>query len=99
MSVTQSIKGVRIMPNIKSAKKRVLVTADETKRNNIIKTKVKNAIKKYTKAIEDKDIALAESLLPETIAMIDKSCTEGVIHKNNAARKKSAIVSKLNASK
>ncbi len=87
------------MPNIKSAKKRVLVTAEETKKNNIIKSKVKNAIKKYTKAIEEKNIELAESLLPETIAIIDKCCTDGVIHKNTASRKKSHIAKMLNAAK
>lgn len=94
-----SKEGVRIMPNIKSAKKRVLITAEETKQNNMIKSRVKNAIKKYTKAIEDKDIALAESLLPETIAIIDKCCSEGVIHKNTASRKKSHIAKMLNAAK
>ena len=45
------------MANIKSAKKRILVSAEENKRNTMIRSKVKNAIKKFNKAIEDKKIA------------------------------------------
>ena len=87
------------MPNIKSAKKRVIVSAKENERNTSIKSQLKSTIKKYNKAIEDKDIALAESLLPETIAMIDKCCTAGVIHKNTASRKKSHVAKALNNAK
>lgn len=87
------------MANIKSAKKRVIVSAKENERNTSIKSQLKSAIKKYNKAIEDKDIALAESLLPETIAMIDKCCSAGVIHKNTASRKKSHAMKALNKAK
>ena len=87
------------MPNIKSAKKRVIVSAKENERNTAIKSQLKSTIKKYIKAIDEKDIALAETLLPETVAMIDKCCSAGVIHKNTASRKKSHIAKMLNTAK
>lgn len=87
------------MPNIKSAKKRVIVSAKENERNTAIKSQLKSTIKKYIKAIDEKDIALAETLLPETVAMIDKCCSAGVIHKNTASRKKSHIAKMLNKAK
>lgn len=87
------------MPNIKSAKKRVIVSAKENERNTSIKSQLKTTLKKFYKAIDDKDIALAENLLPETIAMIDKCCSAGVIHKNTAGRKKSHAMKALNKAK
>lgn len=87
------------MANIKSAKKRVLISAEENKRNNMIRSRVKNAIKKYNKAIEDKDIALAESLLPETVSIVDKCCSAGVMHRNTASRKISHLAKALSDAK
>lgn len=87
------------MANIKSAKKRVLISAEENKRNNMIRSRVKNAIKKYNKAIEDKDLALAESLLPETISIVDKCCSAGVMHRNTASRKISHLAKALSDAK
>ena len=54
------------MPNIKSAKKRVLTSEKKNEINTAKKSRVKTAIKKYNAAIEAGDIALAEKLLPET---------------------------------
>ena len=51
------------MPNIKSAKKRVLVSKRRNEENVAKKSRVKNAIKKYNAAIEAKDVALAEQFL------------------------------------
>lgn len=87
------------MANIKSAKKRILISAEENKRNNMIRSRVKNAIKKFNKAIEDKDLALAESLLPETVSIIDKCCSAGVMHRNAASRKISHIAKLLSDAK
>lgn len=83
------------MPNIKSQKKRLLVTALDTAENNSIRSQVKTAIKKFNKAIEENNLELAEKLLPEAIALVDKSCTKGVIHKNTASRKKAHLTKAL----
>ena len=74
------------MPNIKSQIKRVQVTAVENARNSAKRTKVKNAVKKFNAAIDAQDVALAEKLLPETVAVIDAAKSDGIYHKNTAAR-------------
>ena len=81
------------MPNIKSAKKRVAVIEKKTSQNKMIKSSVKTAIKKYNAALE------AEKLSPATVSVIDSAASKGIIHKNNAANKKSALAKNLNAAK
>ena len=87
------------MPNIKSAIKRVSVIDKKTKRNNMIKTGYRTAIKKCEQAINDGDVKNAETLFVEATKKIDQACTKGVIVKNTAARKKSRLANKLNAIK
>lgn len=87
------------MPNIKSAKKRVLVSKRRNEENVAKKSRVKNAIKKYNAAIEAKDVALAEQLLPETVSIIDRAASDGVYHKNTASRKKATLCRALDALK
>ncbi len=84
------------MPNIKSAKKRVKVTATKTLRNKAINTALKTDIKKANIALENKD-ANATSAVKVAIKAIDKATAKGILHKNTAARKKSALAQKLNA--
>lgn len=83
------------MPNIKSAKKRVLVNRTKAQRNKSRNSALKTAIKKANAAIEanaaDKDV-----LVKEAVKKIDQAAAKGLIHKNNAARKKSALVTKAN---
>ncbi|MBE6784191.1 MAG: 30S ribosomal protein S20 [Ruminococcaceae bacterium] len=83
------------MPNIKSAKKRVIVTKTKTARNKARNSALKTAIKKANAAIEanaaDKDV-----LVKDAIKKIDQAEVKGLIHKNNAARKKSALAKKVN---
>lgn len=85
------------MPNIKSAKKRTLVTEKKTEQNKIIKTQVKNAVKKFLTVVESGDKAAATALFPETCSTIDGAVTKGVLKKNTAANKKSGLAKKLNA--
>ena len=84
------------MPNIKSAKKRVKVIATKTLRNKAINTALKTDIKKANIALENKDANTAESV-KVAIRAIDKATAKGILHKNTAARKKSALAQKLNA--
>ena len=87
------------MPNIKSAKKRVAVIEKKTTQNKMIKSSVKTAVKKFNAALAAGDAAAAEKLLPETVSVIDSAASKGIIHKNNAANKKSALAKSLNALK
>ena len=85
------------MPNIKSAKKRVLITEKKTLRNNMIKSAYKTAIKKFESALENGNVEEAKTLFSEATKKIDQACSKGVIVKNTAARKKSNLAKKLNA--
>ncbi|NLO09981.1 MAG: 30S ribosomal protein S20 [Clostridiales bacterium] len=84
------------MANIKSAKKRILVTAKKTERNKAIKSKVKTMIKKVDAAVASQDKELAKANLLVAVAEIDKACSKGVMHKNTAARKVSRITRNVN---
>ncbi len=91
------MREVNGLPNIKSAKKRVLVTATKTMQNKMFKTSFKTALKKYEAAIEAGDKALAAETYKEAVKKIDKAVAKNIIHKNAAARKKSSFTKKLNA--
>ena len=84
------------MPNIKSAKKRVTVIATKTMQNRVINSQLKTEIKKANAAVangaEDKAAAVRVA-----IKKIDQAAAKGILHKNTAARKKSALAKKLNA--
>ena len=85
------------MPNIKSAKKRVLVIEKKTMQNKAIKSALKTQIKKYLEAVNAGDKEAAEKLLPATVSAIDAAVTKGVIHKNNANNRKAKLAKKLAA--
>ena len=83
------------MPNIKSAKKRVLVNATKQARNKSANSALKTALKKANAAIEanadNKDEAVKFA-----VKKLDQATAKGLLHKNNAAHKKSAMAAKLN---
>lgn len=82
------------MPNIKSAKKRVLVNATKAARNKSTNSALKTAIKKANVAIET-NADNKEEAVKFAVKKIDQAAAKGLLHKNNAARKKSALVTKL----
>lgn len=84
------------MANIKSAKKRVLVSKRNYDRNKSIKSSVKTAIKKVEAAVAAADKEAAAAALLEATAKIDKAATKGVYHKNNASRKVSRLAKAVN---
>ena len=84
-----------VNPNIKSAKKRVIVNNKRADRNKSRNTALKTAIKKANAAIES-NAADKEVLVKAAVKKIDQASAKGLIHMNNAARKKSALVCKLN---
>ncbi len=85
------------MPNIKSAKKRVLVTEKKTARNKAIKSEVKSEVKKLLALVQSGDKAAATAKFPTTCSVIDGAVSKGVLKKNTAANKKSGLAKKLNA--
>ncbi len=85
------------MPNIKSAKKRVLVTEKKTARNKAVKSEVKTEVKKLLALGYSGDKAAATAKFPETCSIIDGAVSKGVLKKNTAANKKSGLAKKLNA--
>ena len=84
------------MANIKSAKKRILVTAKKTLRNKIIKSRTKTAVKGVLSAASTNDKAQAQTALVAAIRAIDKAATKGIMHKNTASRKKSRLTKMVN---
>lgn len=80
------------MPNIKSAKKRVLVAKLRSDSNKAAKTELKSVLKKAR--AED---ATAEAVKTASVKL-DKAAGNGLIHKNKAARLKSRLAKKANAS-
>ena len=81
------------MPNIKSAKKRVLVI--EKKKNKAIKSALKTQVKKFLEAGNTGNKEEATKLFPATVSAIDGAVTKGVIHKNNANNRKAKLAKKL----
>ena len=84
------------MPNIKSAIKRVSVIEKKTMQNNMIKSEYKTATKKFEAALSEGNKENAEKLFKNAVKKIDGACSKGVIKKNTASRKKSALAKKLN---
>ena len=82
---------VRILANIKSAKKRINVIEKKTLRNKMIRSKVKTVIKKAR--AEGADAAVIKT----AVVSVDKAAGKGLIHKNKAARLKSQLAKKANA--
>ena len=87
------------MPNIKSAKKRVLVNDKKAAINKSDKSEVKTYIKNFNALLDAGNLAEAEAALPLTVAAIDKAVTKGVYAKNTAANKKSGLMKRFNALK
>ena len=85
------------LANIKSAKKRILVIETKTARNKAIRSKVKTSIKKVEAAIAAGDKAAAQACLVAATSEIDRACTKGVYHKNNASRKVSRLSKAVSA--
>ena len=76
------------MPNIKSAKKRVLTSAKKNEQNILVDSRMKNSIKKLEKTVKSGNKEESAKELSVTLKNIDKAQSAGLIHKNNAARKK-----------
>ena len=84
------------MANIKSAKKRIVISKKREMRNKSVKSKVKTMVKKVEAAIQAGDKAEAEAALKVAISEISKAANKGIYHKNTAARKISRLTVAVN---
>jgi len=87
------------MPNIKSAKKRVLTNKRQCEENVLVGSRMKNSIKKLEKNIKDGNKEESEKELNITLKNIDKALNAGLIKKNTAARRKSRLTKSVNSIK
>lgn len=84
------------MPNIKSAKKRVKVIATKTLQNKMFKNQLRTIVKKYNAALESGNKEEATAAYKAAVKKIDQAVAKGILHKNNAAHKKSEFTLALN---
>ena len=84
------------MANIKSAKKRIQVTATRTAKNKSIRSEVKTSIKKVEAAVAANDKAAAVEALKNATSVIEAAGSKGVYHKNNVARKVARLAKLVN---
>ncbi|HEX9413594.1 MAG TPA: 30S ribosomal protein S20 [Ktedonobacterales bacterium] len=86
------------MPNLRSAKKRVRIEEKRRTRNKAVKSTVRTYVTKAREAIAEApaEPETAEAIR-EAISQLDRAVTKGVLHRNNAARRKSRLMQRLHA--
>ena len=85
------------MANIKSQIKRVKTNAKRTERNRAHKSELRTWIRKFRDAADSGDTTAAEDALKKASTKLDKAVSQGVIHANQAANKKSAMARRFNS--
>ena len=85
------------MPNIKSSKKDVISSKIAYEKNKANKSELKTNLKKFDAALVSGDKAAAEAAYKVAVKAVDQAVVKGLLHKNNAAHKKSALTTKLNS--
>ena len=85
------------MANIKSSAKRVLVSRVQAARNKADKSQLKTTIKKFDAATAAGNQENAEAAYKAAVKSVDRAVSKGLLHKNNAARKKSQMAVKMNS--
>lgn len=85
------------MANTRSAAKRVRVTERRTLRNRMIRSRMRTSIKRYEAALAEGDAQTSEELYKKVTSTIDRATAKGVIHSNEASRRKARLAQRLNA--
>ena len=85
------------MPNIKSAKKRVLVTQKKNEQNKAIRSAVRTEVKKIDLLIKEGKLEDAKAALASAFSIIDSACSKNILHANNASNKKAKLAKKVDA--
>lgn len=94
VSLTNS-QEVNVLPNIKSAKKRVKISKFKTLRNSMFKSALRTSIKKAKESLNT-NASNATETVKSAIKALDKSVAKNILHKNTASRKKSQLMRSLN---
>lgn len=81
----------------KSSQKRDRQNKKRRERNRVFRGRARTKEKKALTALEEKNLEEAQELVPEAVKALDKAAAKGVIHDNNAARRKSRIMKRLSA--
>ena len=85
------------MANSKSARKRILVNETKRQRNRPYRSAARTLVKRAELAIQGGDQAAAQDAVSRAVAMLDRAAGKGIVHPNNAARRKSRLMAKFNA--
>lgn len=85
------------MPNIKSASKRVQIAKVRNAKNKADKSALKTDLKKFNAAVTEGNREAAGAAFKVAVASVDRAASKGLLHKNNAAHKKSSMATKLNS--
>jgi len=85
------------LANNKSARKRIRISEEKRVRNRPYRTAARTSVKKAELAIRAGDQVVAQTAVSDAISMLDRVAGKGIIHKNNAARRKSRLMAKYNA--
>jgi len=84
------------LPQIKSAQKQARAAEKKRLRNKAVRSQCKSGIVKAEKLIFSGELESAQQAVTDAVSSLDKAAAKGVIHPNNAARRKSRLVKKLN---
>lgn len=87
------------MANHRSALKRIRSSERRRQRNRVVRGSARTAVKKARTTVQTGKMQDAESAVRDAISALDRAAEKGVIHKNNAARRKSRLMRMLNQSK
>ncbi len=86
------------MANTRSAKKRIRQTARRSTNNRVVRTRARGAVKLAKTALASAD-PQADKAVRNAVSVLDRAAAKGVIHKNNAARRKRRLAKRLAAAK
>lgn len=87
------------MANIKSQKKRIITAEKARQRNKAARTELKTAVKHVRAAVEAQDIEAAQQAANKAGRLMDVAASKGIIHKNQAAQRKSGVQKLVNSLK
>ena len=91
------LEEVKLLANIKSAEKRILITEKKTALNKARKTEIKTYIKKFDNAVDKGNLEEAQVLLKAIDKKLKKAAHRNIVHMNNVSRKVSRLTKKLNS--
>jgi small subunit ribosomal protein S20 len=84
------------LPNIKSAKKRVLVNGAKAAQNKAVRSALRTQMKKFDVVVAEGNRSEADSAYKATVKALDKAAAKGLVHSNYVANHKSSMTIKLN---